>query len=419
MNHTLHRRTFLRAAGVSLWLPLLESMQPVPAAGRQPPPRRLVFICTSLGLHPPMLWPKTGGENYESTPYLDLLKDHRQEFTLFSGLSHQDQTGRQPHDSEMTWLTAARKPGMAGFRNSISVDQVAAKQLGLDTRFPSITLGTATSQSQSYTNGGVVIPAETSPASLFAKLFLEGKPGEVAMQCRRLDEGRSILDQLGSAARRLSRTASVEDNHLLDDYFQSVRQAEKDIRAAQGWLDKPKPHVDVEPPTDIADRRDLIGRLQLMLNLIPLVMQTDSSRVITLMVQDHGALKIEGVTGDHHNLSHHGQEPGKISQLEKIETGILECFGSLIEQMKTRSELGARLLDNTSLLFGSNLGNANAHEARNLPIFLAGGRYPHGRFVDLHQQGDQPLCNLFLRLLQDCGIETDGFGQSTGRLNWA
>ncbi len=291
--------------------------------------------------------------------------------------------------------------------------------LGTDTRFPSITLGTATAQSQSYTSGGVMIPAETSPASLFAKVFLDGKPGQVAMQRRRLDEGRSILDQLGSAATKLRRSASIDDNHLLEDYFQSVRQAEKDIAAAQGWLDKPKPHVDVEPPTEIADRADLIGRLQLLLNLVPLVVQADSSRVITVMVQDHSVVpKIEGVTGDHHNLSHHGQEPAKTSQLEKIEKGILNCFGSLIEQMKMRSELGVRLLDNTSLLFGSNLGNANAHVARNLPIFLAGGGHPHGRFVDLHEQGDQPLCNLFVRLLQDSGIETDGFGQSTGRLTW-
>jgi len=425
MNTALHptplkRRRFLRSAGIALGLPLLESMQPALAARQQPSPKRLVFICTSLGLYPPMLWPKTSGEDYESTAYLDLLKDHRKEFTLFSGLCHEDQTGRQPHDSEMTWLTAARKPGMAGFRNSISVDQVAAKQIGGDTRFPSITLGTGTAQSQSFTSGGVMIPAETSPANLFARLFLKGKPSEVAMQRRRLDEGRSILDTLGSSATKLRRSASVTDNHLLEDYFDSVRQAEKDITAAQQWLDKPKPRVNAEPPIDIADRADLIGRLRLLLNLVPLIMQADSSRVVSLMVQDHSVVpKIEGVSGDHHNLSHHGQEPAKISQLEKIEKGIVRSFGDLIDQMKIRSEVGVRLLDNTSILFGSNLGNANAHEARNLPIFLAGGEYRHGKFVNLHGRGDQPLCNLYVRLLQDNGIEIDEFGQSTGRLTWA
>lgn len=136
MHKPLSRRTLLKASGISLALPMLESMTPVLAATSAPPPKRMVFLCTTLGLHPPLLWPKTPGADYELTPYLDLLNEHRQDFTLFSGLQHEDQTGRQPHDSEMTWLTAARKPGMGGFRNTVSVDQVAAKQIGNATRFP-------------------------------------------------------------------------------------------------------------------------------------------------------------------------------------------------------------------------------------------------------------------------------------------
>ena len=116
MNKPLSRRTLLKASGISLALPFLESMNPILGAVDKTPPKRMVLICTALGLHPPNLWPKTPGYDYESTPYLDLLKDHRQDFTLFSGLQHEDQTGRQPHDSEMTFLTAARKPGMDGKR---------------------------------------------------------------------------------------------------------------------------------------------------------------------------------------------------------------------------------------------------------------------------------------------------------------
>ncbi|QDV82166.1 DUF1552 domain-containing protein [Planctomycetes bacterium TBK1r] len=420
MNNALHRRTFLRASGISLALPLLESMTPAFASKQDAPPKRLVFVCTSLGLHPPKLWPKTTGKGYESTPYLDLLKNHRDDFTLFSGLSHEDQTGRQPHDSEMTWLTAARKPGMAGFRNTVSIDQVAAKHFGYTTRFPSVTLGTAKAQSQSYTSGGVMIPAETSPASVFAKMFLEGKPSEVKAQQRRLREGRSILDQLGSETKKLRSEASASDNHLLDDYFHSVRQAETKITAVQGWMDKTKPVVDVNPPQDIADPADLIGRTQLLMDLVPLIVQTDTSRVITVMVQDHYVVpKVEGVSGNHHNLSHHGQDPSKIDQLAKIEAGIVGCFGSLLEQIKRPAESGTRLLDNTSIVFGSNLGNANAHEAKNLPIFVAGGGYDHGQYVDLRRDHDLPLCNLFVRLLQDTGIESVRFGQSTGTLTWS
>lgn len=419
MSRSLHRRTFLRATGISLVLPFLESMTPALAARAALPPKRLIFVCTALGLHSPNLWPKTPGLDYESTPYLELLKEHRDDFTLLGGLSHEDQTGRQPHDSEMTWLTAARKPGMAGFRNTVSIDQVVANRIGKATRFASVTLGTAKAQSQSYTSGGVMIPAETSPVSVFTKMFLDGKPDEVRKQQRQIGEGRSILDQLGGETKKLRSQVSASDNHLLDDYFESVRQAETKIAAAKGWMDKPKPTVDVAPPVDISDPSDLIGRTQLLMDLVPLVVQTDSSRVITVMVQDHTVVpKVEGVSADHHNLSHHGQDPSKIGQLEKIEAGIVRCFGSLLEQVKRPNEFGSRLLDNTTIVFGSNLGNANAHEAKNLPIFLAGGGYEHGRYVDLRNAQDQPLCNLFVRLMQDAGVEAEAFGQSTGRLTW-
>ncbi len=413
----LNRRTLLRASGVSLALPLLEMMNPVFVAASNLPPKRMVFVCTALGLHPPLLWPGTSGADYESTPYLDLLKDHRKDFTLFSGLQHEDQTGRQPHDSEITWLTAARKPGMGGFRNTISVDQVAASRLGNVTRYPSITLGSVKPQSQSFTSGGVMIPAQTSPANLFAQLFLEGKPEEVRAQKRKLDDGRSILDQLSSQTKTIRRKTSAADNHLLDDYFESVRKAETNIAAAEGWMDKSKPQVDAQQPQDIRDNADLIGRAQLLMDLVPLIVQTDSSRVVSVMIQDHYVVpKVEGVTGNHHNLSHHGQDKAKIGQLQKIEKEIVECFGSLLSQMKSKSESGSTLLDNTSILFGSNLGNANAHHARNLPIFLAGGGFQHGQYIA--DTKGKPLCNLFVTILNNMDIETKTFGQSTGSLSW-
>lgn len=417
MHTPLNRRTLLKASGVSLALPMLESMHPALAAATVVPPRRLVFVCTALGLYPPLLWPKSPGEDYESTPYLDLLKDHRGDFTLFSGLQHEDQTGRQPHDSEMTFLTSARKPGMGGFRNTISIDQVAANRIGNATRFSSLSLGTIKSQSQSYTSGGVMIPAETSPARLFARMFLDGKPEEVRKQRQQLSDGHSILDQLSAETKLLKRKVSHSDNHLLEDYFDSVRRAETNITELQGWMDKPKPHVDAQQPRDIPDPADLIGRAQRLIDLVPLIIQTDSSRVISVMIQDHYVVpKVEGVTGNHHNLSHHGQDPGKIEQLQKIETGIVRCFEDLLTQMKSRSEAGSSLLDSTSVMFGSNLGNANAHHARNLPIFLAGGGFKHGRFVA--KKEGTPLCNLFVRMLEQAGLDTESFGQSTGTLTW-
>ena len=419
MNYRLNRRTLLQASGVSLALPLLESMRPLQGAATDAPPKRMVFVCTTLGLHPPLLWPQTPGADYESTPYLELLKDHQQDFTLFSGLSHEDQTGRQPHDSEMTWLTSARKPGMGGFRNTISVDQLAATRLGYVTRYPSLSLGTAKAQSQSYTSGGVMIPAQTSPSRLFARLFLQGKPAEVQTQKRKLDDGRSILDELGEQTKVVRRQVSGADNQLLTDFLDSVRAAEATITEVQGWLDKPKPQVAAEPPADIPDLRDLIGRAQLLMDLVPLIVQTDSTRVVSVMIQDHFVVpQVAGVTGNHHNLSHHGQDRSKIAQLEKIETEILGCFGSLLGQMKEKPEQGGTLLDNTSILFGSNLGNANAHHARNLPVFLAGGGFQHGRYVAQKEGRDAPLCNLFVTMLNQAGLPTESFGQSNGTLSW-
>ncbi|MEM7474652.1 MAG: DUF1552 domain-containing protein [Planctomycetota bacterium] len=424
----LDRRTLLRASGVSLALPLLESMTtssalattpaPMPSdANAQTPPRRGVFMCTTLGLHPPNLFPDAPVKDYKSTKYLELLQEHRDNFTLFSGLQHEDQTGRQPHDSEMTWLTAARKPGMGGFRNTISVDQLAAKHIGDATRLRSLSLGTIKAQSQSYTDGGVMIPAHTSPAKMFAQLFLDGKPHEIKAQKQKLDDGKSILDELRSQTKALQRKASTSDNHLLDDYFESLRVAESNIASAQLWMEKPKPKVESEPPKDIFDSADIIGRAQLLIDLVPLILQTDSTRVVSIMVQDHFSVpKVEGVTGNHHNLSHHGQDPTKIKQLEKIETAIIECFSSLLGQLKSKQEAGQTLLDNTSVLFGSNLGNANAHHAKNLPIMLAGGGYEHAGYVA--KQEGTPLCNLFVTLLQGLSVEVDTFGQSNGTLSW-
>ena len=419
MKAPLSRRTFLRASGVSLALPLLESMMPLRARAATAPPKRMVFICTTLGLHPPALWPETSGANYESTEYLDLLQAHRKNFTLFSGLSHESQTGRQPHNCEMTWLTAAQGPGLDGFRNSVSVDQYAAGKLGQITRFPSITLGSNTPQSQSYTSSGVMVPAETSPANLFAQMFLQGDPREVGQQKRKLSEGASILDQLLSQNKALRRTTTAADNAQLDEYFESIRQAEKDLAEAQAWMDRPKPQVAEAPPADLADPSELVGRTQLLMNLIPLILQTDSSRIVSVMIQDHRVVpKVPGVTGEHHNLSHHGQEPEKIAQLKRIEKELITSFGSLLTSLEGKREHGGTLLDHSSILFGSNLGNANAHDPKNLPIMLTGGDWQHGSYIKPPAGKDIPLSNLFLTLLQHAGIETDAFAASSATLDW-
>ncbi|CAN5548038.1 DUF1552 domain-containing protein [soil metagenome] len=418
MHTALDRRTFLRATGIGLALPLLESMSPALAFDAVKPPRRMVFICTTLGLHPQSLWPKTPGMDFESTEYLSLLKEHRAKFTLFSGMAHEAQSGRQPHNSEMTWLTAARGPGLDGFRNTISIDQYAAAKLGSVTRFPSVTLGSNSPQSQSFTSSGVMVPAETSPARLFAQLFLQGKPAEVEDQKRRLREGRSILDQLQGQTKQIRQRASSGDHRQLDEYFESVRKAEQEIAAADGWLNKPKPKVDAKQPEDVRDNRNLSGRVQLLVNLIPLILQTDSSRVVTVMIQDHQAVpQIAGVSGEHHNLSHHGFDKAKLEQLKKIESELVRGFGRLLTNMTAKAEAGGTLLDHTAVLFGSNLGNANSHDTKDLPTILAGGGFKHRGFVANKPDKSTPLCNLYLTMLNSMGMETKAFAQSTGEVS--
>ena len=419
MHHPISRRAALKASGIAIALPLLESMKPAIGQEQVAPPKRMVLICNALGLHAPSLFPKTSGTDYVNTEYLELLKEHRNNFTLFSGLSHPDQNGKEPHDTEMTFLTAAINPGLGGFKNSISVDQVAAMHLGHATRFPSITLGSNTQESQSYNSNGVMLPADYRPSRLFAKLFMAGSPEEQRRQRMRLANGRSILDAVGDQTKALNGRVSGGDRKQLGEYFAAIRAAEKELAASDAWLDRPKPEVNVEVPKDIAEPSELLGRIRTLMNLIPLMLQTDSTRVVSLMIQDHGAVpNIAGVQGEHHPLSHHGQDPAKIAQLKIIESGILSAFSDFLTQLGQRSAQGARLLDHTAVLFGSNLGNANAHDPSNLPILLAGGGYRHGQYVAYDKKNNIPLCNLFVNMLNNMGMETESFATSTGTLSW-
>jgi hypothetical protein len=285
------------------------------------------------------------------------------------------------------------------------------------TRFPSVVLSSNSFVSQSYNSNGVMLPATTSPAKLFAELFIQGSPDDVRSKKRELQEGKSVLDKLGSELKRVRQGVGAGDIDLLDEYLTAVREVEKNISEAQGWMEKPKPKVIEEVPADILSNADLIGRVKLLMDLITLILQTDSSRLITVMIQDHNVVPdIVGVAGNHHNLSHHGQDEDKIRQLRSVESKLLGCFTSLLDQLKSKTEANATLLDRTSVLFGSNLGNANMHDTRNLPIILAGGGFNHGKYVQ--KAVSTPLSNLFVTMLNNLGLRNESFGQSTGPLEW-
>ena len=263
-----------------------------------------------------------------------------------------------------------------------------------------------------------MIPADDMPSQVYTKLFLRGSQKEIRQQRQRLADGHSTLDSVIEQIRSIERTIPSADKRQLEQYFDSIRVAETELNNSEVWLDRPKPSVQTAPPENIADPSDLVGRVRSLLNLIPLILQTDSSRVISVVIQsDHGTPKIEGVSDGHHPLSHHGQDPERIGQLKIIETEILACLSDFLDGLKQPSENGSGLLEQTSVLFGSNLGNANAHDPRNLPIILAGGKHNHGRFIQHNKKDNVPLCNLFVSLLQSMGIESDQFGSSTGTLD--
>ena len=414
--NTLTRRTFLRAAGVSMALPVLESLQPRAFADAKTPPiRRALFLCTPLGVHPANFFPTEAGRNYTSTPYLDVLKDFRNDFTVMSGLAHPE-VGSS-HDSIFSFLTGAPHPELrAGFRNSISVDQFAAERIGGQTRFPSLSLS-AEGFGLSWTRSGALVPPDLWPTSVFARLFLEGRPDEVATQARRLRDGRSILDAVAEQARHLQPSLGARDREKVDEYFSSVRELELRMATAEEWAKKPKPKVDAKPPLNNMNSADLIGKNRLMFDLIHLALQTDSTRLITMLLLGTSLVPpIPGVSQGHHDLSHHGQDPAKLAQLKTLELEKMKTLRELLEKLKKTEEQGGNLLDRTMIFFSSNLGNASNHSTRNLPVLLAGGGFKHGQHLAFDAKNSPPLCNLYVSMLQRMGIAADRFSTSTGPL---
>ncbi|MFT5467882.1 MAG: hypothetical protein ACI8UO_002990 [Verrucomicrobiales bacterium] len=412
----LPRRHFLKGVGTAIALPFLDAMVPAFARGASgdPPPRRFVGICTTLGLHAPHLFPKTTGRDYEMTTYLKHLKEHREDFTLFSGLSHQNQQGNDGHASEMTWLTGAMRPGLAGFRNTISLDQLIAEKIGLETRFPYLALSSG-GGSMSWSASGVSIPAENSPAAIFKALFTEGADWEKKHEMSQIKTRRSILDTVMGEAKKLENDLGERDREKLDEYLTSVRDLELRLQQSEGWVTRPKPKTDAKPPTDIEDKNDTIARQLLIYDMMALAIQSDSTRTMTFQIAALGSVpsNLPGVHSDWHGLSHHGRDETKIKELRIVEEAQFTAFNGFLAKLKSIRENDSNLLDNTSIIFGSNLGNASAHDWRNLPIILAGGGFKHGSYVAHDAKDNTPLSNLFVPVAQRMGVEIERFATST------
>lgn len=429
-NRHVSRRNFLRGTGIALSLPMLDAMLPgissaaekaATAAGPDGKPRRMLAICNNLGLVPESFFPKEAGRNYTPSPYLEHLFHHRNDFTVFSGVSHPDVDGGHPADN--CFLTAAPHPGSGGFRNTISLDQYIAERIGHLTRFPSLTLGVNVSRGQrslSWTGSGVLIPCEEKASDVFKRMFMQGTPAEVDAQVRKLELGQSILDAVAGQAKDLQRSVGAKDRDRLDQYFTSVRELEQRMSMSKDWERKAKPHVEASCPLDPASPREYMEKVKLMYDMARLAFETDSTRCITLLLDsvNSPAIDIDGVkiTDGYHNLSHHGKSQAKLLQLKAIDEWHMKLLANLFAEMKAVKEGGETLFDRTMVLYGSNLGNANTHVTTNLPTLFAGGGFRHGQHLVFDTQRNYPLPNLFVSMLQRFGIEADKFASSTGTM---
>jgi hypothetical protein len=421
----LNRRRFLRGAGVALALPFLDAMSPVFAGEKEKKdpqtPRRMIAICNNLGLLPEKFFPEKGGRDYVLSPYLEHMKDHRKDFTVFSGVSHPDVDGGHPADN--CFLTAAPHPGNGGFRNTISIDQYAAQQIGHLTRVPSLTLGVnilSGQRSLSWTGSGALIPCEEKVSVVFKRLFLRGTQEEVNQQMRKLELGKSIMDAVADQASSLQRDVGARDRERLDQYFTGVRELEQRLGKAREWEEKPKPVVKVPQPKDPATPKEYMEKVRMMYDMARLALETDSTRLITLMLDSVNSPTIEvkgaEVTDGYHSLSHHGKSAAKLKQLEAIDSEHMKLLSGLLSGLKSTKESGDNLLNRTMVLYGSNMGNANTHVTTNLPVVFAGGGFKHGQHLMFDKERNYPLPNLFVSMLQRMGLETDKFATSTGTM---
>jgi hypothetical protein len=421
----MNRRHFiLKSLGATLALPSLPSLlasavggnSAVQAAkGAGTGARRFVAIGNLLGYQVKQLFPETTGAAYEQTPLLKPLWDVRKHLTVYRGLDHGIKGGHFAVHSFLSGVLNSEAQNRP--HGNVTIDQFMADEIGHQTRFPSLTVGSEGGIHGgcqiAWTKAGVRVPPITGPAELFDRLFVSDSPDR---QARRTEENRlqgSILDAGLEDANRLARRVNREDKDKLDEYFTSIRDVEKRLELRQRWASLPKP----TPPFDRPANKNKVQDLPMLYELIALALQTDSTRIATLEIGGDFLPQDLGIDKSYHGLSHHGNDETAIKHLITLETYQIEQFGKFVERLAGIRDGERTLLDSTSVLFGSGIGDANTHKNSDLPILLAGGGYRHGEFKKLPTAGANkvPLCNLFVDIAQRMGVETESFGSSTGR----
>jgi len=407
----LSRRSMLRGAGVALGLPFLDAMSPAFAASTPARPARFVGVSLTLGLHGPNLVPGgSGGSDYKPSRYLKSLQDIRDKFTVISGTSHPGVTGG--HTAEGSIWSACPNSRGGGGRNTISLDQLFSKHLGHETRFPSLILNTGNETSPSYTENGAMIPAQKDPAKLFTRLFTEDSKSEKQRLAELARSGQSVMDIIGAEAKSLQRKVGAGDREKLDQWFTSVRDLEKRLESNEAWAHKPKPKVNAERPVNY-DKNNAAAIERAMLDVVHLALETDSTRFVTLHCTSNQVRSLEGVEESYHSLSHHGRDDEKLRQLAIVEQAVIDTWGDFLRKLEGSKQDGSTLLDDTMVMLTSNLGNASAHDNKNMPVLFAGGGYKHGRHLAFDQKRNYPLPNLYLNMVHRAGLEFERFSTSS------
>ncbi len=399
-HQPINRRTLLRGTGVALALPWLESMSAlsrrVATAGDltdQERPQRAVFCMWGLGVNGRDFTPANFGKDWQVTPILQPLDHLREDFTIISGLKLTHSGG---HSGDRTFLTGTATHS-ANSKLRISADQELAEVIGTQTRFPSLVLGIhrgtgfgsgTIDKTLAWTRGGTPIPSENRPHVLFDRLFRAESPSEIAGQRQRSAQSGSVLDAVRDQARRLETRLGQGDRRKLEEYFNSIREVERQIETDLAWLDKPKPEVS---PLDFGDNvQALDPELQnktnfdyrryqrLMFDVIALALQTDSTRVINYYARrdlNDGThtYHYKGCPYNYHEMTHHGEDPNLLKWLTQVDIWYSEEWAYFIEKLKSIPEGNGTLLDHTLLVWGSSGGTHNAHNNHDLPTMLVGG----------------------------------------------
>ena len=417
----LDRRRFLRGVGLSLAIPALESLRPgrtEAAEGDPPAARNFICVAPDYGLNPEGFFPQQTGDQYAMPNSLQALARHRRDFSVFSQLDHPDVGGG--HGCTRTLLNGIKANDADGDRSKLfSLDQLVAEQIGNETRFPSLVTGNGAPIS--YTRAGIPIPSVTTPDRFFNLLFVEDSEKDKQRQRQSLSDNDSLLDLLLEDSRSLQSRLAARDRNKLEEYLTAVRETERKLVRRKEWIEIPKPKAKRPTVDEDLPETSYPYDMSLFFEVMVMALQSESTRVLVYqMPGGNRHFTFDGITLGYHTLTHHGQNPEKIAQLQIIDTYYLTQLAGFIDRLKKVKDVhGQPLLDSTVLLLASGMGNASSHSSRNVPALVAGGGFQHGHHHTFPKEGNRgtPLSNLYVTLLQQFGIETDQFSSSSGNLN--